>query len=147
MNPEQQYNDRFQKKLEEKDFPVDQLSRKWKLNAAFALRFTSVLGMGVNPEDFKKLANIQSTDKLSLYHFACLSNNLQRTTPEQLGGMDLDEYVELMEESDRYVKIWQELTTPLRDELDKEFSEEMQQKVAASLKNGQKPMTAVKADA
>jgi hypothetical protein len=150
MNPQQQtmtmnaarnaqllFNERFEKKLKETPFPVEHLSDSWCFNALAALKFASILSLGINPEDWMKLlaafdeCQSRMVRSIDLHQFAILSNNLQARTPDDL-GMRLLGYGDLMAEADKYVAIWQELSNKLRDEAENEIATELQMKEASA---------------
>lgn len=123
-------NERFSKKLELQFFPIKDLSDQWKYFAKKALLKAAMMKLGINPEDYDRLIGFFSNgEALSLYHFAILSNNLQNTSPDQL-DIDLEDYQLVMIEAEKHVKIWTELSTAVRDELDKEIQEEDQIRAA-----------------
>jgi hypothetical protein len=129
--PVQRFNEEFQKALEAKQFPAEKLSLTWWNWAFSALLFTSIIKLGINPEDWMNLIEARTQRKLTLYQFALLSNNLQERTPKEL-QVDILEYADIMAEADRYVKIWQEQSNSLREEVTKKVQEEQQMKEAAA---------------
>jgi len=137
MNKVEDANKRFQQLLEENDFPIDNLSDKWKFYSVLALNFVSVLGLGVAPSYLEALMFFELHKTLSLGQFAILSNNLQARSAKDL-AIELPEYVGLMKEADQHVGTWTDLVAPLREKLDKELldEEEVRRKqVGDGLKN------------
>lgn len=82
------------------------LSNHWKQSAHHALKLTPILQIGVQTEAYKQLIDFQKSERLTLYEFAILSNNLQAKTPDEL-GLTLHGYADLMLEADGYVRVWQ----------------------------------------
>lgn len=139
----QRFNEEFQKALEAKQFPAGKINHvsPWWYWALHALLFTSLIKLGINPEDWKGLLKAIADRKLTLYQFALLSNNLQERTPQEL-KMDVDLYAEIMEEADEYVKIWQEQSNSIREEVTQRLQEEMKAKEILADKPILKPVKA-----
>lgn len=137
----QRFNEQFQKELEARLFPTEKLSAQWRELANYSLEFTSLIKLGINPEDWRALIAPAVFDKMNLYQFSLLSNNYQDRSPRDL-HVTKEDYVDLMAEADEYVKIWQELTDQLRDDVEKRLQEELQMKAANDKGGGFKPVKA-----
>lgn len=143
---ENEFNKRFQERMIAVPYPTENISENWKQHAQKAMESASILGLGINPEDFEAiirfLVDYPKGTGLSLYHFAVASNNLQKQSARDL-GIGTGPYIELMQEADKYVQVWQERTNPIRDAIDSELEAEMAAR-GISPKGNQAGMKAVK---
>jgi hypothetical protein len=127
MNPQKDYQQKFQDMLTSTPFPAEKISIEWKRAGHKALmKNGSLLGLGINHEDFGKMIDfcLLGTDEISCYHFATISNHIQRQSPNDM-ELSPTRYCMFMEDADKLVKIYQEITAPLIQELDREVEEEM----------------------
>lgn len=151
MNQQNTFNERFQKALEAAPFPCEIIKvptgvPSWFDHAHNALRFASIIGLGINPNDWQGLLSATGKKEMSLYQFAILSNNLQARTPNDL-SLNLLEYYLLMDEADTYVVKWQELSNGIRAEIEASLEEEMKMRQASAQTPKPNGMQAVKGEA
>lgn len=123
QNLVQQIQEAFQKALETKIFDAV-ISTEWKGTALKSLLNTTPKNVGVSAIKFKELAGKVSTCskvELSLFDFAVLNNNLEMTSPRDL-GMLLGEYHVLIAEVESLTKQWNEVVSELRTEVQQQFA-------------------------
>ncbi len=138
------FNEDFQKELEEKQFPFKKLSERWLDFAYKSLRFASPITLGIQSKELKALMDSFHKKKLTFYQFALLSNNLEARTPNEL-NLGMEEYADLMLETNELSTIWNEATAEMRAELTKKLQEEMQMKAAAEKSEGPSKLTKAEA--
>src|SRR4051794_36315363 len=92
-------NELFSEALTTRLFPRTDISCNWLGAATDALRHASPRGIDMSHEQFADLINaVESHDvKLTLFQFACISNNLEVTSADKL-GLSLREYMFIMQE-------------------------------------------------
>lgn len=133
-NFEQKFTSEFQKVL--KDTPISfEPSCNWYKNALQALSFGSLLSLGVSGTEFTEILHALGERKLSCYHFAILSNNLESRSARDL-NLVLEDYARDITEACDYSTKWNEQTTPLREELLQVLLAEEAQKNQGEGRNG-----------
>jgi hypothetical protein len=118
LNIVQEQNERYAKKLQETPISVGQ--PHWYFLAEKVLQHNSLLSLGVSAKDYDGLRFALMNRKLTMMQFAVLSNAIEASTPNQLGG-DMHTYATDMEIVQNESVKWNEESEKLKGEVKKEI--------------------------
>ncbi len=112
LNFEQRFNLEFAEALSNVVISF-QPNAEWQKYSKIGLEFASPMGLGIENEDFEKIAEAKPTS-MNCYQFALLNNNLEARSAREL-GLDLKAYSKLMKLSGVYQKNWKVQTEGMRE--------------------------------
>lgn len=144
----QRLNDAFATEIMTKEFPVKNLSMRWKVAAISALEFASPHSLGINAEIFKKLALMHPSHNysLTLFEFATLSNNLEARSAKDL-NMTMNTYVDLVLEANEHVKYYDATIKKIRQEVQDKITAEVAAEKSEQTEEQQQNFGGLKAEA
>jgi hypothetical protein len=143
MNLANKVEDQLQKDLTRTSFDVV-IPSDWILRAKNAMRYASPLSLGLSGKDFKALlfsGPAKGHNSFTLYEFAVLSNNLERTSADQM-HLEMTDYCRIIVQTNELTDKWNEIVNKMRGELMAKFVLEQQEIDKAAGKQPFKPLKA-----
>ena len=123
MNIPQMFENTFREFLSQAYYPMDQVSKPWQKYALKALSNASPASLGISGEVFLQMFHrISRKERLTMMDFASMANNLEASTANQL-GIKLSTFAALMDETHRYVTVWNQLTEGIRQQAKDKITE------------------------
>jgi hypothetical protein len=131
QNPMQLIDELLRKKLDEQIFVCDDSAAQFlKQNAATILNAHSIASMRCDLENYKRLVQFANGEltELSLFDASRLINAFDQIPVNKL-GVDLNEYLRLLELKDKAAVQWNEIVLPIKKAIEREIRAKIDRKI------------------